>query len=581
MDKQWFDNLSEAEIDEVIRYLEKKANKPLGRKTSQEVFGPNPFVGISRRGLLDTVSLVAKKVAANPMNLNSKMLGFLDEVRKALLLKSDLEPDKKDRRFLDTAWKENIFYNSLLKTYLGLKKQMHQWIRDENFSTQDQERVEYLVELFLDAFSPTNTLLNPTAVKRFYDTGGKSYVRGAQNLIRDLITNSGMPSQVDKTAFELGKNIGTTAGSVIYRNEVLELIQYKPLTDKVRSRPVLIVPPQINKYYILDLSEKNSIVKYLLGQGMRVFVVSWRNPTPRERHWGMENYIEALDKAVDVALDITGVKQLNAIAACTGGITALTLLGYHTALEVKKMATLTLLVSLYDMDSDSQMGMFADKETIAVARRRSARKGVLEGSEMARVFAWMRPNDLIWNYWVNNYLAGNKPPAFDILYWNSDTTRLPATFHSEVLDMVESNSLIKPGGVKIKGTPIDLREVTSELFSVAGTMDHICPWKGCYRSALSVGKKEKNVFILSQSGHMQCILNLPGNPKAAYYYSDTYYEEGEKWLESAEKKQESWWTYWIEWISKRSGEMKNAPAKLGNKKYTPLYDAPGNYVKEK
>lgn len=578
--EKWLDDLDKTEINEVLKYLQKRVNDSLDKDTADEVFGPDPFVGLSGRSLLDTVRLATKKCITNPSNLLQKSFGFFSDIKDVLLKESDLAPDKKDPRFLDTTWQENLFYRNWLKSYLGWKKQMARWVEDEKLSDEDKHRIMFVVDLFTDALSPSNCLLNPIAVKRFFETGGTSFAKGTQNFIKEMITNSGLPSQVDKTKFTVGKNLAMTPGSVIYRNEMLELIHYRPQAEKVFDRPILLIPPQINKYYILDLSEKKSVVKFMLSQGLQVFIVSWRNPTPKESHWGIGNYINALDKAVDVILEITGNKSLNAMAACTGGITALAMLGYYSAMDIDKMASLTLLVSMYDMSEKSAFSMFADDKMIDTARKRSAKKGVLKGSEMARIFSWMRPNNLIWNYWVNNYLLGEAPPAFDILFWNADTTELSAAFHSDILDLLQTNAFVQPGKVIINGQPIDLGKITSDVFSVAGTTDHICPWKGCYRSALNVGaKNNKNVFLLSQSGHMQCILNLPGNPKSAYYKNDAPHRNPKKWLETAESVRDSWWNNWTEWISERSGDLKSPPAEIGNKKYPPIMDAPGEYVK--
>ncbi|MBL7204203.1 MAG: alpha/beta fold hydrolase [Desulfobacteraceae bacterium] len=547
------------------------------------MLGPNPFVGISRRSIFGTARLAAMQTIKNPLNLVKHSVGFAKEVTNVVRGKSDLASHPKDRRFADTAWKNNPFHRAWLQIYLAAQKEVEGWIEDEKIHDYDKHRLKFLTSLLVDGLAPSNSFLNPAALKRFIETGGLSAVKGTKQMVSDAIAHFGMPSSVDKSPFEVGENLANTPGAVIYRNDVLELIQYQPAIEKVFKRPMLIIPPQINKFYIFDLSEDKSVVKYMLSKGLQVFIVSWKNPTPKQRHWNLTTYISALEKAIDVIADITGSMDVNAMAACSGGLTFVSLLAYFAAQKIEKVNSASLLVCLYDMESGSTegtpMSLFADQASIETARRGSARKGIMDGSQMARIFAWLRPNDLIWNYWVNNYLMGNSPPAFDVLYWNADTTCLSAAFHSEMLEIFEHNPLVKRGGKSIKNTPIDLSQVQCETYSVAGTTDHICPWTGCYHSARNLGGQK--VFILSHSGHIQSILNMPGNPKAAYYInSDPMGEDPEEWKAGAVKGKGSWWEHWAEWIAERSGDMKKAPKKLGNKDHHAKCDAPGTYVFE-
>ncbi|SUD58493.1 poly(R)-hydroxyalkanoic acid synthase, class II [Ectopseudomonas oleovorans] len=430
-----------------------------------------------------------------------------------------------------------------------------------------------------EAMAPSNSMANPAAVKRFFETGGKSLLDGLSHLAKDMVHNGGMPSQVNMEAFEVGKNLATTEGAVVFRNDVLELIQYKPITESVHERPLLVVPPQINKFYVFDLSPDKSLARFLLRSQVQTFVVSWRNPTKAQREWGLSTYIAALKEAIDVICAITGSKDVNMLGACSGGLTTASLLGHYAALGEPKVNALTLLVSVLDTQLDTQVALFADEKTLEAAKRRSYQAGVLEGSDMAKVFAWMRPNDLIWNYWVNNYLLGNEPPVFDILYWNNDTTRLPAALHGEFIDMFQTNPLTRPGALEVCGTPIDLKQVTCDFFVVAGTTDHITPWDSCYKSAHLFGGKCE--FVLSNSGHIQSILNPPGNPKARYMTNSAMPLDPKAWQESSTKHADSWWLHWQTWLSERSGETKNAPRALGNKKFPAGEAAPGTYVHER
>lgn len=396
---------------------------------------------------------------------------------------------------------------------------------------------------------------------------------------KDLVNNGGMPSQVNMDAFEVGKNLGTTEGAVVFRNEVLELIQYQPTTEQVLERPLLVVPPQINKFYVFDLSPEKSLARFCLRSNVQTFIVSWRNPTKAQREWGLSTYIDALKEAVDAVLAITGCKDLNMLGACSGGITCTALLGHYAALGENKVNALTLLVSVLDTTLDNQVALFVDEQTLEAAKRHSYQAGVLEGRDMAKVFAWMRPNDLIWNYWVNNYLLGNEPPVFDILFWNNDTTRLPAAFHGDLIEMFKNNPLTRADALEVCGTPIDLKKVTSDIYNVAGTADHITPWQSCYRSAQLFGGNVE--FVLSNSGHIQSILNPPGNPKARYLTGGELLPQASEWQENAIKHPDSWWLHWQNWLTERSGALKKAPTRLGSKAYSAGEAAPGTYVHER
>jgi polyhydroxyalkanoate synthase len=575
--------MDQSEIDKAIEELLRRRAQLLGSKTSEKVLGSNPYVGISPRSVLDTACLVIEQIIKNPLNLVKHYFNFVEEITKVSRNASELAPLPGDRRFADPAWRNSPFHRAWLQIYLAAQKELEGWIEDEKIQKYDKKRLKFLVALLVDGLAPSNSVLNPEALKRYIETGGLSLIKGGQQLLSDFLKHPGMPSSVDKNAFKVGENLVNTAGAVIYRNDVLELIQYKPTAEKVFSRPILIIPPQINKFYVFDLSEDKSVVKYMLSKGLQVFIVSWKNPTPKERHWNLTTYISALEEAINVITKITGSKDVNAMAACSGGVTFIALLAYFAANQIKVVNTASLLVSVYDMGSKAiqgtPMALFADKESIKTARRLSARKGVVDGSQMARVFAWMRPSDLIWNYWVNNYLMGNTPPAFDILYWNADTTCLPAKFHSEMLDLFEDNPLVKPGEKIIKNTPIDLSQVQCDTYTVAGNNDHICPWPACYRSVQHLGGKK--VFVLSTSGHIQSILNMPGNPKASYKINpEGMIEDPEQWMAGAKVEKGSWWEHWSGWITERSGDLKNISKKLGNKNHRILCESPGTYVFE-
>lgn len=541
--------------------MSNKNNDDLKYQASENTLGLNPVVGLRGKDLLASARMVLKQAIRQPIHSVKHVTHFGLELKNVLFGKSELQPAGDDRRFADPAWSQNPLYKRYLQTYLAWRKELHAWIDDSSLSPKDIARGHFVINLMTEAMAPTNTAANPAAVKRFFETGGKSLLDGLSHLAKDLVHNGGMPSQVNMGAFEVGKSLGVTEGAVVFRNDVLELIQYKPITEQVHERPLLVVPPQINKFYVFDLSPDKSLARFCLRNNVQTFIVSWRNPTKAQREWGLSTYIDALKEAVDVVTAITGSKDVNMLGACSGGITCTALLGHYAAIGEKKVNALTLLVSVLDTTLDSDVALFVDEQTLETAKRHSYQAGVLEGKDMAKVFAWMRPNDLIWNYWVNNYLLGNEPPVFDILFWNNDTTRLPAAFHGDLIEMFKNNPLIRPNALEVCGTPIDLKQVTADIFSLAGTNDHITPWKSCYKSAQLFGGKVE--FVLSSSGHIQSILNPPGNPKSRYMTSEEVAANADEWQENSTKHTDSWWLYWQTWQAERSGNLKKAPLKLG------------------
>ena len=553
-----------------------KNNEDLKRQASENTLGLNPVIGIRGKDLLTSARMVLAQALKQPFHSAKHVAHFGLELKNVMLGQSALKPEDGDRRFADPAWSQNPLYRRYLQTYLAWRKELHDWIEHSSLSDQDASRGHFVINLMTEAMAPSNSMANPAAVKRFFETGGKSLLDGLSHLAKDMVHNGGMPSQVNMEAFEVGKNLATTEGAVVFRNDVLELIQYKPITESVHERPLLVVPPQINKFYVFDLSPEKSLARFLLRSQVQTFVVSWRNPTKAQREWGLSTYIEALKEAIDVICAITGSKDVNMLGACSGGLTTASLLGHYAALGQQKVNALTLLVSVLDTQLDTQVALFADEKTLEAAKRRSYQAGVLEGSDMAKVFAWMRPNDLIWNYWVNNYLLGNEPPVFDILYWNNDTTRLPAALHGEFIEMFQTNPLTRPGALEVCGTPIDLKQVTCDFFVVAGTTDHITPWDSCYKSAHLFGGKCE--FVLSNSGHIQSILNPPGNPKANYYENTKLTSDPRAWYHDATHQQGSWWPQWLEWMQARSGAQRETLMALGNQNHPAMEAAPGTYV---
>src|SRR5262249_21960143 len=392
----------------------------------------------------------------------------------------------------------------------------------------------------------------------------------------DIAANGWMPSQVDKRAFKVGENLALSKGAVVLTTPVLELIQYSPTTEAVHARPHLIVPPQINKFYFFDLAPGRSIIEHLTRSQFQVCAISGRTPTAAQRDWDMETYVAAIREAIEAIQDITGSPDVIAHAACSGAMTATILAGLLAARRERLIHAMTLMVAVLRGSPGTQLGLFAPPEAIAAAKLETTRRGVLEGGEMGRVFAWMRPNDLIWSYWVNNYLLGNPPPAFDILYWNNDTTRLPAKFHGTLIDIFANNWLLQPGQFKLFGHPIDVSQIDCDKFIVAGLTDHITPWRDGYRMARALGGN--NEFVLSSGGHIQTLINPVRGAKGKYFVNPTLVPRADDWLSQAKPVAGSWWQHWRAVLAARAGEMRTAPARLGNDCYPHGADAPGTYV---
>jgi polyhydroxyalkanoate synthase len=549
-------------------------------EAAEQILGANPLLGVDQNEILDAAQRLLRLLAVRPQVLLEENLSLLRELGAVATGKSSVSPDPKDRRFSHVIWQKSGYYKRLMQGFLAWRATLNRIVDRADTTDDDRERARFALQLFTEIFAPTNSLLgNPGALQRVMETKGKSVLYGMQNFVDDMLNNGGMPKQVDDRAFAVGKNVATTPGAVVYRSDVFELIQYTPATDQVLGNPLIIIPPQINKYYAVDLSPGRSFAEYATQQGVQLFCISWRNPTAAQRDWNMETYLIAAKEAIEAACEITGASQVNMMAACAGGFTLATLLGHLAATGSKRVASATLLVTVLDTEAKTQLGQFASRTGIAATIQKTRKAGVLEGSEMARVFAWLRPNDLVWLFVANNWVMGNRPPAFDILYWNSDTTRLPAEFHADLLRIYLENPLKYAGKLEVLGTPIDMSKVKVPTYIVAGITDHITPWQACYLSRdILKGPVE---FVLSSSGHIQSIVNPPSNPKAKFYLNSDLKQPAEQWLEGATAHDGSWWDHWRKWYDKYSGGEQPAPTQLGSKKHPAGDVAPGRYVHQR
>jgi len=493
---------------------------------------------------------------------------------------SKITPDKRDRRFADAAWRENPVLRRAVQAYLAAETTAGALVADADLGWRDNERVRFVLDNVFDAIAPSNNpLISPVAWKAVIDTGGQSVLSGLRNLVRDSLTAPRVPSMVEPDAFEVGQTLATTAGAVVFRSEVLELIQYRPQREKVRQYPLLMVPPVINKFYILDLAPGRSLVEYLLREGQQVFVISWRNPDARHRDWGLDVYGQAILDALGAIEDISASPRSSLFATCSGGILAAMTLAHLAEIgELNRISALTLAVTVLDQTQAGQAAAIVDERTARAAIAMSAARGYLSGSSLAEVFAWLRPNDLIWNYWVNNYLQGRQPPPFDVLFWNADTTRMAATLHREFVEAALANSLAAPGAATMLGSPVDLSKITVDSYVIAGISDHISAWQACYRSGALLGGDRD--FVLSTSGHIASMVNPPGNPKASFHSGQILGGTADQWLKAASARSGSWWPHYAEWLAARSGGEQDAPAALGGTTRPPLDPAPGIYVFE-
>lgn len=541
-----------------------------------------PLTGLAREDFVGAVALLLRQTATNPDKNFKAMQNFSEDLVKIMTGKSDLTPDAKDKRFMDPAWIFNPFYKAGAQYYLAVQKGIKGWVNDLDLDDLERDRANFISTIIIDALAPTNTIAgNPIVQKRMIDSGGLSLIKGLKNAYDDAMNNDMMVSQVDKSSFEVGKNLATTPGNVVYRDEMMEVIQYQCDGD-VHAIPQLTIPPQINKMYINDLTPEKSIIQLQLRSGIQPFVISWRNPQEEHGIWGMADYVSGCIKALEVVAEITDSKTVNVSGACSGGQTMSIMLSKLAAEKSKLIGCITMMVCVLEpRDGDIEAASMMSDNGVALAKQRAAKKGIVKGSDLSRGFAWLRPNDLIWNYVINNYLLGNDPPAFDILFWNSDATNLSASLLGDFLDIFEANAFADAGKYEILDHKVDLTKVKNDMFILGGTTDHITPWKACYRSTQLFGGSNIQ-FILSQAGHMQAILNPPGNPKAKYFRNGVKKppQDVEKWMAGAEEVKGSWWPYWIEWLTERAGDKIAAPKALGSKANPALEAAPGLYVHE-
>ena len=522
----------------------------------------------------------ASSLARRPGTVARRTGDLLGELGRIAVGRSQLAPSKKDKRFADPAWTGNPLFRRAMQAHLAAGRTAWELVDDADLDWQDDERIRFSMTNLVDALAPSNVpFLNPLALKAVIDTGGKNAVAGARRMISDLATAPRVPSMVEPDAFTVGEDLAATPGAVVFRTPVFELIQYRPTTEKVRAVPLLMVPPTINKFYVADLAPGRSIVEHYVASGQQVFMMSWRNPDARHADWGLDSYGQAILDAMDAVEQVTGSPKVALQAFCSGGIiTAMVLAHLAATGRQERVVGASFAVTVLDWSRAGTVAALMDEEAVKAATEKSRKKGYLDGATLAEVFAWLRPNDLVWNYWVNNYLQGKPPPNFDILFWNSDTTRMTAALHRDFIEVALGNRLITPGAATMLGTPVDLGKVEVDAYVTAGVADHLCPWQSCYRTTQLLGGESR--FVLSTNGHIASLVNPPGNPKSTFQTADGTPADPQEWLARAETQKGSWWPDFAAWLGERSGEEVPAPEDLGGP-LAVLADAPGTYVFDK
>ncbi|HKE42242.1 MAG TPA: class I poly(R)-hydroxyalkanoic acid synthase [Casimicrobiaceae bacterium] len=549
-------------------------------------------------GLSKAFLELAAKLLSNPYLLAQTQLNLLwdySALWQSSMLKllgqspaPVVEPAKSDKRFKHEDWQEHFLFDYMKQSYLIAARWLHNAVASvEGLDEHTQKKVDFFTRQYIDALAPSNfALTNPEVFRETIATGGQNLVKGLNNLLDDIERGNGKLriSMTDTKAFELGVNIATTPGKIVFQNDLIQLIQYEPTTAKVHRRPLLIMPPWINKYYILDLREKNSLVKWCTDQGLTVFVISWVNPDARLAGKDFVDYMVAGPlAALDAIEKATGEREVNALGYCLGGTLLAATLGYMAAKKDKRIVSSSFMTSLIDFAGAGELEVFIDEEQVASLERKMNERGYLEGSEMANTFNMLRANDLIWSFVINNYLLGRDPFPFDLLHWNQDSTRMPAKMHSFYLrNMYMKNALKEPGGITLNGVLIDLTKVGVPCYFVSAIEDHIAPWKATYAGTHIFGGKAR--FVLSGSGHIAGMINPPAARKYGYWTNEKVPAAADDWFKAAKQHEGSWWSDWLDWLKPHLGAMVNArPAGKSNSKgkVRVIEAAPGSYARQR
>ncbi len=569
-----------------------KSAELIGDLAAREAKGEVASLVADELGIGKAFMEMASKMLANPYKLAETQMQLwadymnLWQASTMKLLGAATEPvaapGKNDKRFRHEDWEKYFLFDYIKQGYLITARWLHETVASvEGLDDATKRKVDFFTRQYIDALAPSNfALTNPEVFRETVTSGGQNLVRGLNNLLDDIKRGNGQLkiSMTDTKAFELGVNIATTPGKVVFQNDLMQLIQYEPTTKKVAQRPLLVIPPWINKYYIMDLREKNSLIKWTVDQGTTVFVISWVNPDAKLAHKDFEDYLrEGPLTALDAIAKATGETEVNALSYCLGGTLLAAMLAYMAAKKDKRIVSATFMTSLVDFTRSGELEVFIDEDQVASLERKMSERGYLEGGEMATTFNMLRANDLIWSFVINNYLMGRDPFPFDLLHWNQDATRMPATMHSFYLrNMYMKNLLREPGGITLLGVPIDLSKITVPAYFASAIEDHIAPWKTTYAGPQLVSGKAR--FVLSGSGHIAGMINPPVANKYNYWVNDKLPADADAWLAGAKPHEGSWWPDWAKWLSPYRG--REVPARVpGKGKLKVIEPAPGAYAR--
>ena len=533
----------------------------------------------ARAGMLPLDMVGAFADLLDPVAVAKEMPWLTGELTKIAIGKSDISFDERDKRFTDEAWRTVPYFRMLGQSYRLFELWMNRMYESVDGSWENKARARFTADVIAAAMSPTNYLgTNPAAIREAIETSGLSLVKGAQNMLNDL-ARGGMPSMVDRKQFIVGKDVACTPGAVVYRDEMFELLQYTPATPKVRAIPVLMIPPQINRHYVMDLSPGRSLVEFAVSQGIQVFMIVWRNPSSLrgEGRWGLDDYVAAAERAGDVVKKISRTEKLNFLGLCAGGITLAYMLAHLATIGDDSAGSATFVVTMLTGGKPNVVGMMDTREARVALEQAAAKEGVIPGTALRTVFAMLRPNDLVYNYLVSGWLMGKSPAPFDVLAWNDDATRTSARFAAE------SSKLAMDGwdgnGPTLLGVHTDFSKVTCDSYHVGGYTDHITAWRACYDTAHLVGGSDKEMTLI-RSGHIQSVVYPADSMRYDRWYGVPAPDDADEWLKTAGVEKGSWWRPWTEWLIARSGNERQARATLGNRQYSPLCPAPGSYVTE-
>ncbi len=538
----------------------------------------NLALGVDRDEVISALQALVRQMAEQPRIFSNAWQTFASESAAITMGFSTIDPGKEDSRFQEDIYTENQWFRRIAQYYIAWGRALDEWLEQIELQGMDEKRAQFLLNIMKDMLAPVNNFYtNPAALQALFNSRGESLVAGLNNFVNDLRDNHGYPAVADRNGFVVGKDVAASRGSVVYRDELIELMQYEPLTEKVHSRPFLYVFSQVNRFYLGDLTLDRSLFQELLNEGIRVFAISWRNPEIAHRDWDLELYATALINAIDIMREITGEEQVNVMGLCAGGITTAAALGLLDARGIETVHSHSLFVNILDNHTeDSDFGLFVSEESIQAQKQRVQAKGIFDEKDVFEMFAMLTPEESVMAFYRDNWLIGKPPPIHPLLFWSMDYTRVPAGLQCDYLDLALDNALAT-GSMRCAGKRLDLSHISYDTYIMAGSTDHITPWRGCYRSTQLFGGDVQ--FVLTNQNHTQTISNKP-NKYMKYWIADTLPEDPEEWIALAQEIPGSWREHWIAWLKERSGDEIEAIAGMGSENYPALDPAPGRYVIE-